>query len=318
MSLISLLIALAAERSLSSSTWQFNTYFQRYLSLVKHLGFMEKANSSTLYGAAFVFVPVILSVILLNIFDHVLLHLILSTLILIICFGCFKTRDAYKQYLMSAFRGDLSSCSFHHQILEQDKSLMNLSFGNILIWLNYRYFIAIMLFFVLFGAPGALFYRLLTTIVERRQDIEVQTTPNSDATNPEDEALVTVNSTAISEEVAGDSPDPDSVPEKAAAETNIFQKSLAIVDWLPVRLVTFAYILVGHFSKGFPIWLENLANVNKSPLEVLVSVAEKSEDVMVDTSDCTAEPCLLVRLAKRTSLLCLTILSLLILTGVIH
>ena len=77
-------------------------------------------------------------------------------------------------------------------------------------------------------------------------------------------------------------------------------------------------MLVGHFSKALPVWLENLGNFSKAPHEVLISVAEKSEDIMLDNGDCTAEPCLLVRLAKRTSLLCLTVLALLILTGVIR
>lgn len=311
MSLISLLIALAAERSLSSPAWQFNTYFQRYISLIKTTGLIDKVTRNGLYSAAFVLVPVLLSVWVLSIFDNALLHLILSTLLLIICFGCFKTRDAYKQYLMSAFRGELSSCSLHHQVLEQDKSLSNLPFGHILIWLNYRYFIAIMLFFVLFGAPGALFYRLLTTVVEngvvdKSKSAELECSP------PE-------NNVDNTEELnTEDSTDEASI-NNTADESSIFSKALAVIDWLPVRLVAFGYMLVGHFSKALPIWLENLGDFSKTPYQVLIAVAEKSEDVMIaDDADCTAEPCLLVRLAKRTSLLCLTVLALLILTGVIE
>jgi AmpE protein len=50
----------------------------------------------------------------------------------------------------------------------------------------------------------------------------------------------------------------------------------------------------------------------------LISVAQKSEDFMVDPDDCTAEPCLLVRLAKRTLLLCLAVIAVLILTGILN
>lgn len=304
MSLISLLIALAAERSLSSSAWQFNTYFQRYLSAIKAFGFIDKVGSHTFYSVAFVLIPVVLSIVVLNIFNNALLHFLISTLLLIVCFGCFKTRDAYKQYLMSAFRGDLTSCSFHHQILEQEKNLTELSFGHLLIWLNYRYFIAIMLFFVLFGAPGALFYRLLTTIVERG------ITKSEDAKDDSQESDIKEES-AEQIEVVNNEAEKD-------LEPSIFSKSLSIIDWLPVRVVAFGYMLVGHFSKALPVWLENLGNFSKAPHEVLISVAEKSEDIMLDNGDCTAEPCLLVRLAKRTSLLCLTVLALLILTGVIR
>jgi AmpE protein len=90
------------------------------------------------------------------------------------------------------------------------------------------------------------------------------------------------------------------------------------VDWLPVRMVAFGYMLVGHFSKAMPVWLENLFDINKQPNQILISVAQKSEDFMVDPDDCTAEPCLLVRLAKRTLLLCLAVIAVLILTGILN
>ena len=89
------------------------------------------------------------------------------------------------------------------------------------------------------------------------------------------------------------------------------------VDWLPVRLVSFGYMFVGHFSRALPTWLEYTFDVNKQPYRILAGVAQKSEDFMVDADDCKAEPCLLVRLAKRTLLLFLAVISILILTGVI-
>ena len=101
-------------------------------------------------------------------------HLIASTLILIVCFGCMKTREAYKSYLVSAFKGEMTSCELHHMQLHQDKNIANMGFGQTLVWLNYRYFIAVMLFFVLFGAAGALFYRLLTTVNEYGNSSEKQ------------------------------------------------------------------------------------------------------------------------------------------------
>ena len=77
-------------------------------------------------------------------------------------------------------------------------------------------------------------------------------------------------------------------------------------------------MLVGHFSKAMPVWLENLFDIKKQPNQILISVAQKSEDFMVDPDDCTAEPCLLVRLAKRTLLLCLAAIAILILTGILN
>lgn len=297
MSLISLLIALAAERSLSSATWQFNTYYQYYLKVIKLFDVNLKISSNFLFSLVFIAIPVIACSMILAIFDNAVLHLILSTLVLIVCFGCFKTRDTYKQYLMSAFRGEPTSCDLHHQQLQQDKNLAGLSFGHMLIWLNYRYFIAIMFFFVLFGAPGALFYRLLATVVENKH--------NFDSENENEEVPMTDDS--------------DESPKVAENQSDYFTQLLAVIDWIPIRLVTLGYVFVGDFSKAIPAWLDNLFNVDKKTHQVLIEVAEKAEDFTPDDSlDCTAEPCLLVRLAKRTSLLCLTILSLLILLGVIH
>jgi len=206
------------------------------------------------------------------------LHLLVSSIILIICFGCIKTRETYKNYLLSAFRGEATTCELHHEQLQQDKNLPEMGFGQILVWLNYKYFIAIMLFFVLFGAPGALFYRLLTSVAEGK----------------------TVEEAELKDEII-----------------NFAQKTLFWLDWVPVRIVAFGYMLVGHFSKAFPVWLENVFEINKPANRILVEVAQKSEDFMIDKEDCTAEPCLLVRLAKRTTLLSLVLIALLILTGVI-
>jgi AmpE protein len=63
--------------------------------------------------------------------------------------------------------------------------------------------------------------------------------------------------------------------------------------------------------------LENLFEFEKPPSKVLIAVAQMSEDFMVDADDCTAEPCLLVKLAKRTLLLFLAVIAALILTGVL-
>jgi len=292
MSLISLLIALAAERYLSSSAWQFKTYFHAYVSLFKKSKLINAAKESIVLQVIFITIPVIACHLLLELVDDGLLYLIFSTLILIVCFGCVKTRQCYKDYLMSAFRGEPTTCELHHSQLLQDTSSTPMSFGQLLVWLNYRYFIAIMIFFVVFGAAGALFYRLLVTMNEAPVKLEHENLEVDENSNETEEPIK------------------DNTP--------LLQDILFWVDWLPVRIVAFGYMLVGHFSKAMPLWLENLFDVNKPPNELLVTVAQKSEDFMIDPDDCTAEPCLLVRLAKRTLLLCLAVISVLILTGILN
>jgi AmpE protein len=392
MSLISLLIALAAERSLSSSTWSFHTYFQAYRNfftkkiLVSNTQADDKKNHGKAINAtsiAFIVLPVIAIGFLLSIIDNGLIHVALSTVILIICLGCTATRDSYKHYLNSAFRGEETTTELHHQQLLSDKNLPQMGFGQALVWLNYRYYIAITLFFIAFGAAGAVFYRLLTSVIEQqnktcqekfnaqraddavpsdanRSDEKSNDEGSSDTANCEakdneialTEAMATVDDVSISAEVTEnvDATPIDSHPtendsvvtnsvssdsEKDAEQEPIndehesnttprFESGcnnhhdiLFWVDWLPVRVTSFGYMFVGHFSKAMPVWLENCFDFNKPTHQVLIDVAEKSEDILVDEHDCTAEPCLLVRLAKRNALFILAVIAILTLTGVL-
>ena len=339
MSLISLLIALAAERYLSSPLWQFTYYYQSYVAFFNRLKIVgntdNSEDSSTFAHVVFIALPVLACYFVLNLLGDGLLYLIASTLVLVVCFGCVKTRQCYKQYLLAAFRGEPTTCELHHLQLLQDKNLAGMGFGQSLVWLNYRYFIAVMFFFVLFGAPGALAYRLLTKLNENNNALCNDTPETQQESNNADEIIEAAESIEPVETTLSIDGSDDGSDERLNADANadanthssanktetvnqLSQQILFWLDWLPVRAVAFCYMLVGHFSKAMPIWLENFFALEKCPHTILIDVAEKSEDFMVDAEDCTAEPCLLVRLAKRTLLLCLVILSLLILTGVLN
>jgi AmpE protein len=333
MSLISLLIALTAERYLSSPAWQFKTFYQRYFQLFKGIKVFSSPWQSNIATASFILTPVLISHYLLALVDDSLLYFIFSTLILIVCFGCVSTRSIYKKYLLAAFRGDMASADLYYKKLQRQKNLPDMSFGQILVWLNYRYFIAIMIFFVIFGAAGALFYRLLVTVVEAsnqdisndvEQSIDQEETAEDLPNNTFDESL-NVNTEESDDAETQIEVNADQTDEQVQTPVNDNSKGifslctqcLFWIDWLPVRFVAVGYMLVGHFSRALPVWLDNIFDVKMLPSYFLIKVAQKSEDFMVDNDDCTAEPCLLVRLAKRTLLLCLTVIAVLILTGVL-
>ena len=280
MGLISLLISLAAENKLTSPFWQFNFAFSKYFKFTKQLDLHSKVKG-VFYPILLLTIPVVITFVLLYLIEDSILDLVLSTTILIVCFGCVKTRQSYKKYLQCAYRGEASTCDLYYEQLLTDKNLPAHGFGQTLIWLNYRYYIAVMFFFVFFGAAGAVFYRLLCTLDEQQKLIKQE-------------------------------------DENSPALTSIYSKILFWVDWLPVRIATFGLILVGHFSKAFPTWLENIFDIHKPSQCVLIDVAQKAEDIMIENEDCTAEPCLLVRLAKRNVMLLLTTLSTLILLGIIR
>jgi len=299
-----------AEKSLSSSVWCFDHYYQKYVSFFQTNSTLSQLKSSNISYTIFLLFPVAVVYGILKLVDDGLLHLIISTLILIVSFGCFTTRNSYKEYLHAAFRGEVTTSELHHQQLLQDKNIPAMGFGQALIWLNYRYYIAIMLFFVFFGAAGAVFYRLLTTVIEQQNGCSLD---SKAVEKNSDEQVEAEESTDAELESANEQ---NSVPNISSGCKN-YHDILFYIDWLPVRITSFGYMFVGHFSKAFPMWLENLFDVKKPAHEILIDVAQKSEDIMVEEDDCTAEPCLLVRLAKRNVLLMLAVISILTLLGMI-
>lgn len=315
MSLLSLLFALAAEKSLSASYWRFDYYYQKYASLFKR---QSPSKGSTLGYTVFLLLPVAIIYGILMLVGDGLLHFIISTLVLIVCFGCFTTRHSYKQYLHAAFRGEPTTSEMFHQQLLQDKNLPSMGFGQALIWLNYRYYIAIMLFFIFFGAPGVVFYRLLTTVIEQQND-SVFTQQNSELAKESsvEEQPADINQQSQNDHASTIDDDRYSIPCVSSGCKN-YHDILFYLDWLPVRITSFGYMFVGHFSKALPIWLESFFDGKKPTHKILIDVAQKSEDIMVDENDCTAEPCLLVRLSKRNVLLLLATIAILTLFSVIR
>lgn len=279
MSLLSLLFALAVERSMSSKGWQFSFYFKEWLVLARQSKLLNSPLDNIFVAISVVILPTLLVAFVTGIFESSLFELIFTSVVLLVCLGCHSTRGCYKEYLQAAFRGEENIGEQRYQQLLSDKQLPDIGLGQTLIWLNYRYFIAIILVFVCFGLPAVVFYRTLVGLIEYQADSQ----KNEDI----------------------------QAQQKLA-------KLLFWIDWPMVRLVSFAYMLVGHFSRALPTWLETCFEFNKPAYEVLSVVAKQSEDFQLDEEDCTAEPCLFVRLAKRTLLLFLAVIAVLTITGVIH
>lgn len=319
MSLISLLIALAVERYLPSANWQFSTFYRYYVKFVKLAKFKSSVANEVqdkVISAVFVLLPALICYLLLVLVDSHFFSFILSTLVLIICLGCSQTRDSYRNFLKSAFRGEPATCDDCHKTLAESKNISGLGFGQLLIWLNYRYFIAVMFLFVLFGAPGAILYRLLVTVDETNNQTQEDTDVSdiTEATEIKEPAKEAIDESTVNDNETAQTDEPFSENKLVLEQSRQF---LSVIDWILIRVVAFGYMLVGHFSRALPTWLDYVFNAKKPAYQLLIDVAEKSEDVQIDEDDCTAEPCTLVRLAKRTLLLCLVVLSLLIVTGVV-
>jgi AmpE protein len=313
MSLLSLLIALATDRFTTTKFGRFTFYYHFY-----HQFFSRNftAQPGNIASAVFIIAPVALTFYVFQCVENSLVEWIISTFILIVCIGCDQTRGIFKQFLHSAFRGEQGSTEELYQQLIATKNLPTIGFGQALIWLNYRYYIAIMLFFIVFGAVGVLFYRLLTTVVEHnRRDVQ-----SDDYLNNQQDKMSNppINSAYFNE---GDelisAHESNQTPNLAQGCQN-YHDVLFWLDWLPVRLCAFGLMFVGHFSKALPMWLEGLFDISKPAHQLLIDVAQQSEDTTVNDQDITSQPCLLVSLAKRNVLLFCALIATLTLVGVIN
>jgi len=175
MMLMSLLLVLSLERLISKTpSWHIEKYASQYRDFLQKKGWLgEKASSAALYF--YLLVPALL----LGAIEYWLLGAFLTfieqSIVLFICIGCPVLRGIYKNFLNAAQRGDLQACSMYtdqlgHRASQSDSdgsaSAEGKSFGQHLTWLNYQHYAAVMLWFIAFGAPGALFYSISRSTTE--------------------------------------------------------------------------------------------------------------------------------------------------------
>ena len=158
MTLISLLLVLTIERlSTQSQYWQSQYYLDRYQNTVSHQGWL-KGEASAWPLFALIILPGLLLFLFFQKLDSTLISLIAETAILMVCIGCPALRATYKCYLQAANRGDMQACSMYaDQLGHQEQEG---SFGQNLIWLNYQHYAAVVIWFAVFGAGGAVLYTL--------------------------------------------------------------------------------------------------------------------------------------------------------------
>jgi AmpE protein len=271
MTLISLLLVLTIERlTTQSKYWQAEFYFGHYQQWIEARNWLKDSNGSWALFAL-IFIPSLLFFYVAQQIDNSLISLIFNASILMVCIGCPGLRATYKCFLQAANRGDLQACSMYADQLGHDENSIQ-SFGQNLVWLNFRHYAAVIIWFAVFGAAGAVLYTLARGFEDRLTESDHQVAPQA---------------------------------------TSIMN----ILNWVPVRITALGFLLVGHFSKALPIWLGYLPDTSISAKTLLAEVSKAAEDIEPDESDCTEEPCTLVRLANRNITFILVAISLLTLTG---
>ena len=191
MMLMSLLLVLSLERLITKTpNWHIEKYAVQYRAFLHDKGLIKlkeigeesreegneerkPASSATLYF--YLLIPAVL----LGAIEYWLLGAFLTfieqSIVLFVCIGCPVLRAVYKNFLNAAERGDLQACSMYtdqlghcgsHSDSDGTASAEGKSFGQHLTWLNYQHYAAVMLWFIAFGAPGALFYSLSRSTTE--------------------------------------------------------------------------------------------------------------------------------------------------------
>ncbi len=315
MTLITLLICLTIERvAATSSLWQFEFYYQKMKRfLLEHSG-TPSWLSSSLGMWLWLLIPVIGVQFIASALDWLLFEFVFNVVVLLICIGCIEKRKTYKSFLNAAARNDDSACQLYAAKLqglavhdenekvsddegdggEVDETLQVQSesvdedessekatepcgcetLGLSLVWYNFRYYCAVLFWFVVCGPAGAVLYCMVRETHDDK-DAKVQGFVNR----------------------------------------GYIQRALHVLDWLPARVFSAGYLLIGNFTKAAGIWLSYLLDLTSSAKAMVSDISKAAETI--DPAECSkiTEPACMLKLAKRNILFFLAMVALLTLYG---
>jgi AmpE protein len=212
-------------------------------------------------------------------------QLLFWVLIGVLCVGAGSVRLHYHAYLRAASHDDIhareamaAELTFIHGVpgeCSEREYLVELQ--NALLWINYRFYLAPLFWFIVGGSWGPVllvgyaFLRAWQSWLARHRSPLIRSQSAVDAI-------------------------------------------LHGVDWLPVRLVGVAYALLGHGERALPAWLVSLGDRHTPQYQVLTRLAQFSlaRDQHIDKVE---TPRLAVALAKKVSLGLVVVVALLTIYG---
>ncbi len=331
MTLICMLIALIIERlAVRSQPWQWLSYVRPYLRLSQR-GVLATLQQHAYGVFLWWLLPALLVTVVLALADFWLLTLVVNTLVLLVCIGCWHYRQLYKQYLNAQARGDQQAAFLVMQQIRQQAGVSSteLTHGQLLVWLNFKYYAAVLFWFALLGAFGAIAYATLRQLAEPASYLP-ETAAATATVQAETETAVATAAASSSQQAPqavslGDAEpataDPEQVPA-AQSQAEQYLRTVAqdlshLADWLPARLFGVGFALVGHFSKASATLLSYAADLTTPAEQVLTEVAQAAEPLAVEQTNCSDESCSLVQLAKRNILFFLALVAVLTLSGLL-
>ncbi|MDP5137922.1 regulatory signaling modulator protein AmpE [Rheinheimera baltica] len=282
MTLISMLLALVIERlAVRSNAWQASRYCRAYVRFSAGSA-LNKLASHQLGQYLWLALPGAALTLLLYLADSHLLSLVVSTLVLLVAIGCWHYRQLYKQYLNAMERGDEEAAFLAMQQIRTDMGSQReqSSYGQLLVWLNFRYYATVVFWFLLLGVFGVITYALVRHLQE--------TVADDDAA---DYAVC-----------LGD----DNKAVHCIAHW---------AHWFPARLFGLGFALVGHFSRASTTLLSYFLDFTADNEHVVADVATAAEPLPVESLNTLEDSSYMVQLAKRNMLFFLAFTAILTLTG---
>lgn len=168
MTLISMLLALIIERlAVRSDAWQASRYCHSYVRFSAGSK-LSVLSSHSLGQYLWLALPGAVVALLLHWADSHLLTFLVNTLLLLVGIGCWHYRQMYKQYLNAMDRGDEEAGFIAMQQIRTQlgSASEQYSYGQLLLWLNFRYYAAVVFWFLLLGAFGVITYVLVRHLQE--------------------------------------------------------------------------------------------------------------------------------------------------------
>lgn len=169
--------------------------------------------------------PILLVIVILNLLlaHFWLLYLLYGIVILLLCLDIRDVKLKLADYFgalttENTSRAQVEVEKFTQQPVDQDKSIMIRVVTGAIFVQSLTTIFSVIFWFLLLGPFGAILYYLVAAMSER-------------ATQYESGENVIYNSASLFK---------------------------GILDWIPVRLVTLTYALIGHFAPVFSIWIEHL------------------------------------------------------------
>ncbi|WP_336778421.1 beta-lactamase regulator AmpE [Pantoea sp. USHLN256] len=203
----------------------------------------------------------------------------------LLCIGAGSVRLHYHNYLKAASHDDEAA----HQAMAAELTLIHgvpvecsereflRELQNALIWINFRYYLAPLFWFVVGGPYGPV---LLVGYAFLRAW----------------QSWLAKHHSPLQRSQSG------------------VDRLLHLLDWIPVRLAGVAYALLGHGERALPAWFAALGDLHRPQYQVLTSLAQFSlaRDPHMDKVE---TPRVAVALAKRISLVLVVVVALLTIYG---